>query len=55
MIIFALLMIILAILVALAAFTLSIGGIAFILVFGDVIVFVMILVWMFRHVFKKKR
>lgn len=55
MITFTLLMVILTILVALTAFTLSIGGLAFILIFGDIIVFVMILVWIFKHVFKKKR
>lgn len=54
MITFTILMIILAILMVVSVIVISVGGAAFIIVFGDIIVCVFILIWIIKKIFKKK-
>ena len=55
MILFTILMITLLLLVFVTVISISIGGAAFIIVFGDVIVCVAIIIWMVRHLTKRKK
>lgn len=54
MITFTILMIILAILMVVSVIVISVGGAAFIIVFGDIIICVFILIWIIKNLFKKK-
>lgn len=55
MILFTLFMIALLIIAVVLVLVVGIGGTAFLLVFGDVIVFIWILVAIIRHIFKRKK
>lgn len=55
MITFLALVLILVILAVVSVIILAVGGSAFILVFGDLIVCIAIIVWIIKHIFKKKK
>lgn len=55
MILFLILLLILVILTVFSVFILSVGGAAFIVVFGDVIVCAAIIIWIMKRVFGKKK
>ncbi len=55
MILFTVLLIILAIIAVLAFLALSIGGAAFIVLFGDLIVCIFLIVWIMKRFFRKRR
>ena len=55
MITFLALILILVVLIIISAIILAVGGSAFILVFGDLIVCIAIVVWIIKHIFKKKK
>lgn len=55
MITFLALVLILIILAVVSVIILAVGGSAFILVFGDLIVCIAIIVWIIKHIFKKKK
>ena len=46
---------ILVILAVVGVIILAVGGSAFILIFGDLIVCIAIIVWIIKHIFKKKK
>lgn len=54
MIIFGTLLTIAIVLTITSALVIGAGGAAFLLVFGDVIVCILILVWIIKRIFKKK-
>lgn len=55
MILTTILLIALAILAVITALTISVGGVAFIVVFGDVIVFALLIRMLVKRLIKKKR
>lgn len=55
MILFTILMVTLFLLMCATVIAISIGGAAFIIVFGDVIVCVAIIIWMVRRLTKRKK
>ena len=54
MILFTLLMVVLVVLAAIVVLVLGVGGIAFLLVFGDAIICIWLIVVIIKHIFKKK-
>ena len=54
MILFTLLMVVLVVLAAIVVLVLGVGGTAFLLVFGDVIICIWLIVVIIKHIFKKK-
>ncbi len=54
MILFLILLIVLIALIVLTVISIAAGGIAFILVFGDVIVFALIIGWIIKKIFFNK-
>lgn len=55
MILFTMLILILAIILIVGIVSAGIGGIAFLLVFGDLIFCVWLIVWIIKHIFTKKK
>lgn len=55
MILFTVLLVMLLLLAAFAVILLSVGGTAFVIVFGDVIVCIALIVWLIRFLVKKKK
>lgn len=55
MILFITLLIMALILTIFAIFAVSVGGAAFIIVFGDVIVCIVLIVWLLKHLSKKNK
>ena len=55
MILFIILALIVALLVTITVLAISIGGTAFIIIFGDVIVCIFIILWIMKRLFGKKR
>ena len=55
MILFTILLLILLILTVVTVLAISIGGSAFIVIFGDVIVCIFIIVWIIKKIFFKKK
>ena len=55
MILFVILLVIFLILAAIVVLGIGIGGALFIVVFGDVIVCMLILLWLMRKLFRRKR
>lgn len=55
MILFMILLIMLLIIGVIAVLAISVGGSAFILVFGDLILCVLIIVWIIKKLIKKKK
>jgi hypothetical protein len=54
MILFLILLLIVILLTAITVFAISVGGTAFVILFGDVIVCIFILVWVMKRLFKKR-
>ena len=54
MVIFTLLLLITLVLVVITAIVISIGGALGIIIFGDVIVCIVILIWLMKKILKKK-
>lgn len=54
MILFTALLLVILIILAIAVLAIGIGGSAIVLVFGDLIVCIALLVFIFKHLFKKK-
>lgn len=55
MILATILLLTLAILVTITAIALSVGGAAFIIVFGDVIVCILIIAWIVKRLLRRKK
>lgn len=54
MILFLILLLTVILLTLITVIAISVGGTAFIILFGDVIVCIFILIWVMKHLFKKK-
>ena len=55
MILFMLLLVILFILAIVIAVAAGVIGVGVLLLFGDIIVFVLIMIWIFKNLFKKRK
>lgn len=55
MILFLILLLTVILLTLITVIAISVGGTAFIILFGDVIVCIVILIWVMKHLFKRKR